>query len=116
MNIDPTMTVNIPDIQSQNGLQTNNEPDVRSQTYAEKGNNTKVNQASQKQTQSSTNSPSQQAILGTAGVIAIDDDKNLVIRFYDSKGKVVAQYPPEDYIEMMKELKQVEGNLFDTKA
>jgi uncharacterized FlaG/YvyC family protein len=116
MKIDPTTTVNIPDIQGQNGLQANNKPDMSIQDNAKKGNIAYVNQTSQKQTQSSTNDPLQQSVLGTKGVIALDDDKNVVIRFFDSTGKMVAQYPPEDYLNMMKELNQETESLFHVKA
>ncbi|HSW62086.1 MAG TPA: flagellar protein FlaG [Dissulfurispiraceae bacterium] len=47
---------------------------------------------------------------------AVDDDKNVVIRFVDKKGKVVQQVPPEEYLDMMSKLRASTENLFSAKA
>lgn len=49
-------------------------------------------------------------------VFAVDDEKNVVIRFVDKKGKVVQQVPPEEYLDMITRLKESTENLFSTKA
>jgi hypothetical protein len=47
---------------------------------------------------------------------ALDDNKNVVIKVEDSKGNVVRQIPPEDYIKMSKTLRELSTNLFHTTA
>ena len=49
-------------------------------------------------------------------VLALDDDKNVVIRVLDEKGKTVAQYPPEDYLQMMKRMNEIVKSLFSKKV
>jgi uncharacterized FlaG/YvyC family protein len=49
-------------------------------------------------------------------VFAVDDQKNVVIRFVDKKGKVVRQVPPEEYLDMISKLKESTEQLFSTKA
>lgn len=49
-------------------------------------------------------------------VFAVDDDKNVVVRFVDKKGKVVQQVPPEEYLDMISKFKDVNAHLFSTKA
>ena len=66
--------------------------------------------------QSAQKTASSDSVISEKGVIALDDDKNVVIRFYDDKGKVVRQYPPEDYLEMMKKLGKTVESLFSKKA
>ncbi len=50
------------------------------------------------------------------GVIAVDSDKNVIVQFYDKTGKMVAQFPPDQYLAMMKHLNQVAESLFHVKA
>ncbi|QWR76470.1 flagellar protein FlaG [Candidatus Magnetomonas plexicatena] len=47
---------------------------------------------------------------------AVDDNRNVVIKVEDSKGNVVSQIPPEEYIKMSKVLKEISSNLFHTTA
>ncbi len=47
---------------------------------------------------------------------AVDDKKNVVIKVEDSKGNVVRQIPPEDYIKMSETLRELTNNLFHTTA
>ena len=118
MNIDPATTFNMPGITSQNGLQANSNQSNSGPAVSDMANSRpKDNTLSdQKQNTVDINTSSGPAISDAVGGLAVDDDKNVVVRFYDSKGNVVAQYPPEDYLKMMKELKQQIENLFHTTA
>lgn len=115
MKIDPTITLNMPGTGSrnENGLQANSGTAVNNQASSRAEENTLPNQ---KQDAEKTAESSKPAVSGIVGSLALDDDKKVVVRFYDDKGTVVAQYPPEDYLKMMKELKQVAENLFHTTA
>ena len=118
MIIDPATTLNMPGVTSQNGMQSNSDqsnsgPAASNQTNSLPKYNTL---SKQKQNTGNTNASSEPAPPGLVGGLALDDDKNVVVRFYDDKGNVVAQYPPEDYLEQMKELNQVTENLFHTTA
>ena len=113
MIIDPATTLNMPGITSQNGLQANNGPAASNQANGRAKDNTVSNQ---KQNPGNTDASSVPAPSGLVGGLALDDDKNVVVRFYDSKGNVVAQYPPESYLKQMKELNQVAENLFHKTA
>lgn len=114
MTIDPTSTLNQPGITSQNGTQANSGQDAGTQVNSRSaGSNTLT---AQEQKTGETDTSSNPLFPGTAGSLALDDDKNVVVRFYDDKGKVVAQFPPEDYLQMMKELNQVSDNLFHKTA
>jgi uncharacterized FlaG/YvyC family protein len=133
MNIDTAITLNMPGIESRNGSQANSSPTVNNQANSSPAVNNQAsssptvnNQANsqanentsseQKQDPDKTTASSGPVVSGAVGSLVLDDDKNVVVRFYDSKGNVVAQYPPEDYLEMMKEFKQVNTNLFHTTA
>ncbi len=48
--------------------------------------------------------------------LAVDENKNVVIRVIDSDGKVIRQIPPEDYLKMAASLKEIAKNLFHTEA
>ncbi len=113
MNIDTTLTLNMPSIGIRNGPQTNSAPTVNNQANRQANENTL---SKQKQDPDKTAASSEPVVSGAVGSFAIDDDKNVVVRFYDDKGNIVAQYPPEDYLQMMKEFKQVNKNLFHTTA
>ena len=52
----------------------------------------------------------------TKAVLAIDEDKNVVIQLLDKDGKVVRQMPPEDYLDMVKKLKEVIKSHYDIEA
>ena len=52
----------------------------------------------------------------TKAVLAIDDDKNVVIQFLDKDGKVVQQMPAEEYLDMVKKLKKVVNSHYDIEA
>jgi len=123
MRIDADITLNMLGTVSQNGSQANSQPDLSSTTNSLTANNqansqAKVNQLSnQKQDTGNTDASSEAAPpSGLVGSLALDDDKNVVVRFYDDKGNMVAQCPPESYIKQMKELNQMIKNLFHTTA
>ncbi len=123
MKIDTAAILNMPGITSQNGMQANGGPDLSKQAN---NSSTASNQAnsqakanplpSQKQEPGNADASSGPAPSGITGGLALDEDKNVVVRFWDDKGNVVAQYPPEDYLKMMKEFKKVTENLFHTIA
>ena len=52
----------------------------------------------------------------TKAVLAIDEDKNVVIQLLDKDGNVVRQMPPEDYLDMVKKLKEVIKSHYDIEA
>jgi len=109
MKIDPSTPFNSSGAASQNGLQANSATAV--------SNKAKENISStQKQDPEKASEASKPAASGTVGGLALDEDKKVVVRFYDREGNVVAQYPPEDYLEMMKEFTQLDKNLFHTTA
>ena len=99
----------MPDPGNLKGPQPNSEPAVNKQANSQANENTL---SKQKQDPDKNTASSEPAVSGAVGSLALDDDKKVVVRFYDHKGNVVAQYPPEDYIQMMKEFKQVNKNLF----
>ncbi|HKN18606.1 MAG TPA: hypothetical protein VJW95_02320 [Dissulfurispiraceae bacterium] len=113
MNIDTAITLNMPGPGSQNSLQANSGPTVNNKADSSGKDNTLSNQ---KQDPEKTTGSSQPAVSGPVGRLALDDDKNVVVRFYDAKGNIVAQYPPKDYLDMIKEFNQVTQNLFHTTA
>ncbi|MBF0559172.1 MAG: hypothetical protein HQL08_10375 [Nitrospirae bacterium] len=112
MRIDTTLQ-NVPDIKGQTDQQANNRPDARDQAGNAAGGQA-VKHASQQAGVAEASSNS--LLVGGKGVIALDDNKNVVVRFMDDKGKIVAQYPPEEYLSMMKSLNQVAESLFHVKA
>jgi len=113
MSIDTLITLNMPGPGSRNGLQANGGTAANNQANGLAKDNTL---SSQNQDPEKTAGSSEPAVSGIVGGLALDDDKNVVVRFYDNKGNVVAQYPPKDYLEMMKELNLVTRNLFHTVA
>lgn len=52
----------------------------------------------------------------TKAVFAIDEDKNVVIQLLDKDGEVVRQMPPEDYLDMVKNLKAIVKSHYDIEA
>ena len=52
----------------------------------------------------------------TKAVFAIDDDKNVVVQFLDKDGNVVRQMPPEDYLDMVRTLKEFVKSHYDIEA
>jgi len=113
MKIDPAITLNMSGTGSRNGMQANGGPAVSNQANSRNTDNTL---SGQKQDPDKTAVSSGALFSGLIGGLALDDDKNVVVRFYDDKGNIVAQYPPKDYLEMMKEFNQVTQNLFHTTA
>ena len=109
MKIDPAITLNIPGTESRNVSQANSGTVVSNKAKE----NTLTNQ---KQDAEKTAESSKPAASGTVGSLVLDDDKKVVVRFYDGEGNVVAQYPPEDYLQMMKEFDQLSKTLFHTTA
>jgi|GEM_PF-2386980 len=124
MTIDPVSTLNMPGITSQNGLQANSGPVVGNQANSGPAVSNRANGqakdnnklSNQEQNPDNTNASSEPAPSGIVGGLALDDDNGVVVRFYDSTGKVVAQFPPEDYLEMMKQFNLVNKQLFHTTA
>jgi uncharacterized FlaG/YvyC family protein len=55
-------------------------------------------------------------LLDLKAVFALDKEKNVVIRVLDKKGEIVRQYPPEEYINMIKKLKENVENLFSKEV
>lgn len=49
-------------------------------------------------------------------IFAVDDDKNVVVRLVDKKGKTVRQYPPEEYLNMQKHFRESVINLFSIEV
>jgi uncharacterized FlaG/YvyC family protein len=49
-------------------------------------------------------------------VFALDKEKNVVIRVLDKKGEIVRQYPPEEYINMIKKFRENIENLFSKEV
>lgn len=48
--------------------------------------------------------------------LAVDENRNVVIRVVDSDGKMIRQIPPEDYLKTAAALKEITKNLFHTEA
>ena len=112
MIIDPAITLSQPGIISQNGTQANSGQDSTDQVNSGPASSKQAKQQDPENTTVSSGPSSS----GLTGTLAVDDNKNVVVRFYDEKGKVTAQFPPEDYLQMMKELNQVSDNLFHKTA
>lgn len=49
-------------------------------------------------------------------VFALDKEKNVVIRVLDKKGEIVRQYPPEEYINMIKKFRENVESLFSKEV
>ncbi len=118
MIIDPATTLNMPVITSQNGLQANGNQANNGQATSNKASGPAEDNtlSNQKLNTGESNAASNMAPTGIVGGLALDDDNGVVVRFYDSTGKVVAQFPPEDYLEMMKEFNLVTNQLFHKTA
>src|SRR3990170_4601388 len=52
----------------------------------------------------------------TKGVFAIDEDNNVIIQLLDKDGNVVRQMPPEEYLDMVKKLKEFVKSHYDIEA
>ena len=52
----------------------------------------------------------------TKAVLAIDEDKNVVIQLLDKDGNVVRQMPHEEYLDMVKKLKEFVKSHYDIEA
>lgn len=57
-----------------------------------------------------------QLIMHTKAVFAIDDNKNVVIQVLDEDGKVIKQLPPDDYLDMVKKIKESMTSHYDIVA
>ncbi len=55
-------------------------------------------------------------LLDLKAVFALDKEKNVVIRVLDKKGEVVRQFPPEEYINMIKKFKDNVESLFSKEV
>lgn len=49
-------------------------------------------------------------------VLAVDGDKNVVVRIIDSDGKVLRQIPPEEYMATVARLRELAKSLLDLEA
>ncbi|MBI5237446.1 MAG: flagellar protein FlaG [Deltaproteobacteria bacterium] len=53
---------------------------------------------------------------GTKAVFAVDDNKNVIIRIFDSDGKLLRQIPPEEYLATAMRLRDAAKTLFDMEV
>ncbi len=113
MTIDPAITLSQPGMITQNGTQANSGRDLSNQVNSGQVSSKQAKQ--QKDPEKTPVSPDPSSS-GLTANLAVDDNKNVVVRFYDNQGNVVAQYPPKDYIAQMKELNKVNENLFHKTA
>ncbi len=113
MIIDPAIALSQPGMISQNGKQTNSVQDLTDQLNSGQVSSKQAKQQKDPDKEAVSSEPSSS---GLTGSLALDDDKNVVVRFYDNQGNVVTQFPPEVYLEQMKKLNQVAQNLFHTTA
>lgn len=49
-------------------------------------------------------------------IFALTDDNEVVIRVLNEKGEVIKQIPPEEFLEMVRNLKEARENLFSKKV
>lgn len=49
-------------------------------------------------------------------VFAVEKDKSVVIRFLDDKGKVVKQFPAEEYVNMMHKFNTMIESIYSKKV
>jgi len=49
-------------------------------------------------------------------IFAVDDEKNVVVRIVDDKGKTIRQVPPEAYLKMSKEFREIDRSIFSKEA
>lgn len=49
-------------------------------------------------------------------ILALDEDKKVVVQVVDEQGEVVRQVPPEEYVEALKRLREVTNQLFHVKG
>ncbi|GIW46236.1 MAG: hypothetical protein KatS3mg078_0113 [Deltaproteobacteria bacterium] len=49
-------------------------------------------------------------------VFALNEDNEVVIKILDEKGELIRQIPPEEFLKMVKKLKEVTENLFSKKV
>jgi uncharacterized FlaG/YvyC family protein len=47
---------------------------------------------------------------------AVDENKNVIIRIVDSEGNIVKQIPPEEYVNMIDNMKELNRNLLHKEA
>jgi len=58
----------------------------------------------------------EQELFKYRAIFAVDDDKNVVVRLVDKKGKTVRQFPPEEYLNMRRHFQENVKNLFEAEA
>lgn len=58
----------------------------------------------------------EQELFKYRAIFAVDDDKNVVIRLIDKKGKTIRQFPPEEYLNMLRHFQENVENLFEAEA
>ncbi|MEM2100279.1 MAG: flagellar protein FlaG [Thermoproteota archaeon] len=49
-------------------------------------------------------------------VFSITEDKDVVIKLLNEKGEVIGQIPPEEFLNMVKKLKEVNESLFSRRV
>lgn len=78
----------------------------------------KPSDTSSRKTTGAADMVNEQAKVATKAFFAVNDDKEVVIRFVDSQGNVIQQIPSEEMQKMAAELKKTlaAGDLFNMKA
>jgi uncharacterized FlaG/YvyC family protein len=124
MKID-SVNINVPAVKGQTESPANNSTGTNSRTT---GNNASslsavnVNSALKERLKDKQqNKDNQSASVGNGlldlkAIFALDKEKNVVIKVLDKKGEVVRQYPPEEYINMIKKFKENVESLFSKEV
>lgn len=124
MKID-SININVPAVKGQTESSANNSTGTNSRTT---GNNASslsavnVNSALKERLRDKQqNKDNQSASVGNGlldlkAIFALDKEKNVVIKVLDKKGEVVRQYPPEEYINMIKKFKENVESLFSKEV
>lgn len=124
MKID-SVNINVPAVKGQTESPANNSTGTNSRTT---GNNASslsavnVNSALKERLRDKQqNKDNQSASVGNGlldlkAIFALDKEKNVVIKVLDKKGEVVRQYPPEEYINMIKKFKENVESLFSKEV
>lgn len=60
--------------------------------------------------------PIENDIFNLKAIFALDDEKNVIIKFLDDKGETVKQFPPEEYLNMVKRLNEVVESIYSRKV
>ncbi|MDI6729202.1 MAG: flagellar protein FlaG [Thermodesulfovibrionales bacterium] len=124
MKID-SVNINVPAVKGQTESPANNSTGTNSRTT---GNNASslsavnVNSALKERLRDKQQNKDNQSVsvgnglLDLKAIFALDKEKNVVIKVLDKKGEVVRQYPPEEYINMIKKFKENVESLFSKEV